>query len=64
MSKTELLFQNLQNSLKLGTDLNADATFANTRVTHITILEVYTLMVMLYSISTNKKSKHNKTVMF
>ena len=34
-----LHFQNLQNSLKHGTDLNINATSANTRVTHITILE-------------------------
>ena len=36
-------FKHLQNSLKHGSDLNANATSANTRVTHITILELHTL---------------------
>ena len=42
MSKTYLLFQNFQNSLKHGTDLNTNSTSANTQVTHITkILELH-----------------------
>ena len=35
--------KNLQNSLKHGTNLNAKATSANTRVTYINILELHTL---------------------
>ena len=70
MSKTYLLFQNLTDSLKHGTDLNADATSANTRVTHIlepTILELHTLDSICPSgnliLNINKQNiKRNKTV--
>ena len=41
MSKNWLLLKILQNSLKYGTDLNANATSGNTRMTHI--LELHTL---------------------
>ena len=41
MSKNWLLLKSLQNSLKNGTDLNSNATSANTRMTHI--LELHTL---------------------
>ena len=64
--------KNLQNSLKHGTDLNADATSANTRVNHITILELHTLLLecvqwkypLKYKISTNKTSNVTKQSYF